>query len=75
MHSLVDTGNEALLLYGLHRSRQPPDTSHPLGYGREVYFWSFIVAVMVFALGAGVSFFEGLSHVRNPHPVENVMWN
>ncbi len=75
VHSLVDTGNEALLLYGLHRSRRPPDSSHPLGYGREVYFWSFIVAVMVFALGAGVSFFEGLSHVRNPEPVENVMWN
>jgi cation diffusion facilitator family transporter len=72
VHSLVDTGNEILLLYGLHRSALPPDTRHPLGRGRELYFWSFVVALLVFALGAGVSFFEGLLRVLDPRPVENV---
>jgi cation diffusion facilitator family transporter len=71
VHSLVDTINELLLLYGLHRSRRPPDRAHPLGHGRELYFWSFIVALMVFGLGAGVSLFEGVSHILNPVPVEN----
>jgi divalent metal cation (Fe/Co/Zn/Cd) transporter len=56
VHSVVDTGNSLLLLYGLHRAERSPDHDHPLGYGREIYFWSFVVAVMVFALGAGVSF-------------------
>ena len=59
VHSVVDTGNSILLLYGLHRAKRPPDHDHPLGYGREIYFWSFVVAVMVFALGAGVSLYEG----------------
>ena len=72
IHSLVDTGNELLLLYGLRRSRLPPDRFHPLGYGRELYFWSFIVALLVFAVGAGVSFYEGVSHLLNPHPLESV---
>jgi cation diffusion facilitator family transporter len=71
VHSLVDTVNELLLLYGLHRSRRPPDRSHPLGHGRELYFWSFIVALMVFGLGAGVSLFEGISHLLDPVPIEN----
>ena len=72
IHSLVDTLNEVLLLYGLHRSRRAPDVVHPLGYGRELYFWSFIVAVLLFALGAGVSIYEGIARVRVPAPVENV---
>lgn len=69
IHSTVDTLNEILLLYGLRRSRKRADSVHPLGYGRELYFWSFIVAVLVFALGAGVSIYEGVQHVLDPHPM------
>src|SRR5690242_18023873 len=58
IHSTVDTLNEILLLYGLHRSVQAPDENHPLGYGREIYFWSFVVALLVFTLGAGASAYE-----------------
>src|ERR1700754_81782 len=62
VHSLVDTGNEALLLYGYFRSSRRPDEAHPLGYGRELYFWSFIVSLLLFAIGAGVSIYEGVRH-------------
>jgi len=75
IHSLVDTGNELLLLYGLRRSGRPADRSHPLGHGRELYFWSFIVALLVFSLGAGVSFYEGVTHIANPEPIENASVN
>ncbi|GHH51871.1 cation diffusion facilitator family transporter [[Pseudomonas] boreopolis] len=68
VHSLVDTANELLLLYGLHRAARPADRTHPFGYGRELYFWSFIVALLVFAMGAGVSMYEGVMHVREPEP-------
>ncbi|HET6431711.1 cation diffusion facilitator family transporter [Dyella sp.] len=71
VHSLVDTMNEVLLLYGLHRARKPADDSHPFGYGRELYFWSFIVALLVLSMGAGVSFYEGVSHIRHPQAVED----
>jgi cation diffusion facilitator family transporter len=71
IHSLVDTGNSVLLLYGIHRARTAPDQEHPLGYGREIYFWSFVVAVLVFALGAGVSLYEGIAHVVDPEPIRN----
>ncbi|MBZ9772721.1 cation diffusion facilitator family transporter [Mesorhizobium sp. CO1-1-8] len=71
VHSLVDTGNGGLLLYGMHRAARPADRTHPLGHGRELYFWSFIVALLVFALGAGVSFYEGVIHIMAPEPVAN----
>jgi cation diffusion facilitator family transporter len=71
VHSVVDMSNSFLILYGLHRAKRPPDYDHPLGYGREIYFWSFVVAVMVFALGTGVSLYEGLTHILNPEPIQN----
>jgi cation diffusion facilitator family transporter len=71
VHSFVDTGNELLLLYGMHRAARRPDPEHPVGYGRELYFWSFIVALLVFALGAGVSLYEGVQHIRHPEPITN----
>jgi len=75
IHSLVDTGNGALLLYGLNRAARPPDVTHPFGHGRELYFWSFVVALLVFAVGAGVSLYEGISHVIAPHPATNLTTN
>ncbi|TIS60453.1 MAG: cation transporter [Mesorhizobium sp.] len=75
VHSLVDTGNGGLLLYGMHRATRPPDRTHPLGHGRELYFWSFIVALLVFALGAGISFYEGVVHIMAPEPIANVRVN
>jgi cation diffusion facilitator family transporter len=68
VHSLVDTVNELLLLYGIARSARPADRVHPLGYGRELYFWSFVVALLIFALGAGVSMYEGLDRLLPPCP-------
>ena len=73
VHSFVDTGNEVLLLYGMRRARRPPDRDHPAGYGRELYFWSFVVALLVFALGAGVSIVQGVQRVRDPRPIENAL--
>ena len=70
VHSLVDTVNELLLLYGIARSARPADSVHPLGYGRELYFWSFIVALLIFALGAGVSIYEGVSRLLHPAKLE-----
>jgi cation diffusion facilitator family transporter len=69
IHSVVDTGNQLLLLYGMHRAEKPPDKLHPLGYGRELYFWSFIVALVMFTLGAGVAFYEGLNHLTHPKEI------
>lgn len=66
VHSVVDTGNQALLLYGMRRARLPADERFPFGHGKEIYFWSFVVALLVFAAGAGVSFYEGLHHLANP---------
>jgi len=75
VHSLVDTVNELLLLYGMRRAAKVPDESHPFGYGRELYFWSFIVTLLVFALGSGVSFYEGVTHIRNPEIITNPLIN
>ena len=72
VHSIVDTGNGFLLLYGLHTSAARPDLEHPLGYGREIYFWSFVVAVLLFAFGAGVSLYQGVVHVLAPEPVQHL---
>jgi len=72
IHSLVDSGNEVLLLYGIRRASRPADYTHPLGHGREIYFWSFVVAVLIFALGAGVSLYEGVNHILRPEPIRNV---
>ncbi len=71
IHSLVDTGNQFLLLWGLKRASKPADDRFPLGYGKEVYFWSFVVAILIFAVGAGVSLYEGIKHLLHPNPVEN----
>ena len=71
VHSLVDSLNEVLLLYGMHRSKQTADPIHPLGYRRELYFWSFVVAVLLFALGAGVSIYQGLVRIAAPRALEN----
>lgn len=68
VHSLVDSTNQLLLLYGQKRASRPPDARHPSGYGRELYFWSFVVAILVFALGAGVSVYEGVLHLIEPEP-------
>ncbi|GLR47075.1 cation diffusion facilitator family transporter [Sphingomonas astaxanthinifaciens] len=75
VHSLVDTGNEVLLLYGQHRAKKPADEHHPYGYGRELYFWAFVVALLIFALGAGVSLYEGVIHIMAPEPIQQAWIN
>ncbi|MCW8831552.1 MAG: cation diffusion facilitator family transporter [Gammaproteobacteria bacterium] len=75
IHSLVDTGNQFLLLHGLKQAKKPADANFPFGHGKEVYFWSFIVAILIFALGGGISIYEGISHIRHPEPMSNPMIN
>jgi cation diffusion facilitator family transporter len=75
IHSLVDCGNELLLLYGLHRSKEPPDREHPYGHSRELYFWSLIVALAIFAVGGGVSMYEGIDHLIHPKLIDKPFWN
>lgn len=75
IHSVVDTGNEFLLLFGLHRSKRQADEMHPFGYGMEVYFWSLMVAMLLFSVGGGLSVYGGISRLRNPRPLESPTWN
>tara|TARA_R110001606_G_scaffold261206_14_gene409480 strand:+ start:3880 stop:4794 length:915 start_codon:yes stop_codon:yes gene_type:complete len=75
IHSLVDTGNEVLLLHGMKKARQPADERFPFGHGKEIYFWSFAVAILIFALGAGISLYEGFLHIRHPEAIENPIIN
>lgn len=75
IHSLVDTGNQGLLLYGLKRAQRPADEEFPYGYGKEIYFWSFIVAIAIFSVGAGVSIYEGIAHIRHPAEMSNPVVN
>lgn len=71
IHSTVDTGNQLLLLYGLKRATRPADAEHPFGHGLQLYFWVFVVAVLIFGVGAGLSLFHGIEKLRNPHVIEN----
>lgn len=75
IHSVVDTGNQMLLLYGMKRAQRPADEDFPFGYGKEVYFWSFVVAILIFAVGAGVSIYEGIYHIQHPQVIQNPVMN
>ena len=75
IHSTVDTCNQALLLYGMQRSMRPADKAHPFGYAREIFFWAFVVAILIFAVGAGASVYEGINKLSNPTPVTNAFIN
>ena len=74
IHSVADTGNQLLLLLGLYRSQLPPDESYPFGHGKELYFWSLIVAVLLFGVGGGMALYEGISHVLVPRRLESAFW-
>ena len=75
IHSVVDTGNGALLLLGVRNSKRPPDATHPFGHGGEIYFWSLVVAILIFALGGGMSVYEGVTHLRHPNLIGDPTWN
>ena len=75
VHSVVDTGNQALLLFGLKRADRRADDKHPFGYGKEVFFWAFVVAILLFAVGAGVSIYEGIHRISAPEPVTSPIIN
>lgn len=75
IHSVADTGNQLLLLLGVRRSRVPPDELHPFGYGKELYFWSLVVAIVLFGVGGGMSVYEGIIHLQHPEPIENPLWS
>jgi len=78
IHSLIDTTNGLLLLFGIHKSKVGPDKLHPFGHGKEIYFWSFIVSILIFALGGGVAIYEGIHRIMHP-AIEtgssNILWN
>ena len=75
IHSLADTGNELLLLVGIHMSQKPADANHPFGRGKELYFWTLIVALMIFTLGGGISIYQGVTHLLNPKPLKDPTWD
>jgi cation diffusion facilitator family transporter len=75
IHSLVDTGNGILMLYGLSMSQKPPDDDYPFGHGKELYFWTLIVAILIFAVGGGMSVYEGIAHLLDPTPIREESWN
>ncbi|MHC5004529.1 MAG: cation diffusion facilitator family transporter [Planctomycetota bacterium] len=75
IHSVVDTGNQVLLLHGMRRARKPPDEEFPFGHGKEIYFWSFVVAILIFAVGAGVSIYEGVRHLGAPRELATPIVN
>jgi len=75
IHSVADTGNQALLLWGNRRSHRPADRQHPFGYGPELYFWSLIVAMILFGLGGGFSMYQGIAHLTHPEVPQNHGWN
>ena len=75
VHSLVDTGDSLLLMLGLHLSKRPPDEEHPFGHGLEIYFWSLVVAMMIFGAGGGISVYEGIRHILHPHPIKSAAWS
>ena len=75
IHSLADTANQGLLLHGAKRAQRPADAAHPFGYGKELYFWAFVVAILLFSLGAGVALYEGIEKLRHPHPVSDPLVN
>ena len=75
IHSLVDTGNQVLLLFGLKQASKPPSDDFPFGHGKEIYFWCFIVAMLIFALGGTASIYQGISHLQHSEPISNIMIN
>ncbi|SNR52414.1 MULTISPECIES: cation diffusion facilitator family transporter [Hymenobacter] len=75
IHSLVDSGNGLLILYGVKQSEKPADARHPFGRSKELYFWSLIVAILVFSVGGGMSFYEGVEHLKHPAPITDPTWN
>ncbi len=75
IHSLADTGNQMLLLLGIRQSRKPPDETHPFGRGKELYFWSLIVAIILFGVGGGMSLYEGITHLQHPSEIADPTWN
>jgi len=75
IHSLVDTGNQGLLLFGMKKAEKPADEDFPFGYGKEIYFWSFIVAILIFSLGGGISVYEGIHHLLHPQPARSPLIN
>lgn len=75
VHSVVDTINQMLLLLGLRLSKKKPDKYHPLGYGKELYFWSFVVSILIFGLGGGISMYQGITHIIHPIELGDATWS